>query len=103
MKKMIIIKERIDKEHSKQQETEDDIPEEFMDPIMMTLIEYPIELPVSKIILDKNTIEQQLLHCEQDPYSRTKLTMEILDEYNNIVEVKERMTKLLEKINKWKT
>lgn len=104
IKKMIIIKERIDKEQQStlQDIVEDDIPEEFMDPIMMTLIEHPVELPVSKIILDKNTIEQQLLHCEQDPYSRTKLTMEILNEHNNTVEVKERMTKLLEKINNWK-
>ena len=68
---------------------------------MMTLMEDPVELPSSNIILDKNTILQQLLHCEQDPYSREHLTKEILEEYNMKESVKIKIDKIKQRINVW--
>jgi len=93
------IKSRVEAEED--DEISEDIPEDFMDPIMMTLMEDPVELPSSNIILDKNTILQQLLHCEQDPYSRVPLTKELLEEHNMKEDVKSKIDELKLKINKW--
>jgi ubiquitin conjugation factor E4 B len=35
----------------------DDAPEEFLDPLMATLMEDPVELPDSRYIIDRTTIE----------------------------------------------
>ena len=67
----------------------------------MTLMENPVELPSSNIILDKNTILQQLLHSEEDPYSREHLTKELLVKHNMKVCVKSRIDELKFKIDKW--
>ena len=102
IKTFINIKNRLEKEKEKSQSyDEDDIPEDFMDPIMMTLMEDPVELPSSNIILDKNTILQQLLHCEEDPYSREHLTTELLESHNMKDSVKSRIDGLKFKIEKW--
>ena len=100
IKTFINIKNKLEKENT-QSYDDNDIPEELMDPIMMTLMEDPVELPSSNIILDKNTILQQLLHSEEDPYSRAHLTKELLEEHNMIVSVKSRTGKLKSKIEKW--
>jgi len=93
------IKSRVEAEED--DDISEEIPEDFMDPIMMTLMEDPVELPSSNIILDKNTILQQLLHCEQDPYSRVPLTKELLEEHNMKEDVKSKIDELKLKINKW--
>jgi hypothetical protein len=36
----------------------DDAPEEFLDPLMSTLMEEPVELPSSKTIIDYMTISK---------------------------------------------
>ena len=94
------IKNRLEKETT-QSYDENDIPEDLMDPIMMTLMEDPVELPSSNIILDKNTILQQLLHCEEDPYSRAHLTKELLETHNMKISVKSKIDVLKLKIEKW--
>ena len=38
----------------------------------------PVLLPVSKVIVDRKTIEQHLLSDQNDPFNRTKLTKEML-------------------------
>nr|XP_027203442.1 ubiquitin conjugation factor E4 A-like [Dermatophagoides pteronyssinus] len=56
----------------------DDIPEEFLDPLMSTLMSDPVILPNSHKILDRATITRHLLSDHTDPYTRTPLTMDML-------------------------
>ena len=75
----------------------DDIPEEFLDPIMSTLMSDPVILPNSRKVVDRATITRHLLRFDlfkiilfqtiysicsysdhTDPYTRTPLTMDML-------------------------
>jgi ubiquitin conjugation factor E4 B len=53
-----------------------DIPDEFLDPLMFTLMEDPVILPVSKTIMDRSTIRSHLLSDPHDPFNRVPLTIE---------------------------
>jgi len=53
-----------------------EIPDEFLDPLMATLMQDPVRLPVSKAIMDRSTIRQHLLSDPHDPYSRAPLKIE---------------------------
>ncbi|CAK8675158.1 unnamed protein product [Clavelina lepadiformis] len=68
-----------------------DAPEEFFDPLMGTLMQDPVILPVSKITVDRSTIARHLLSDHTDPFNRSPLTME---EVTTNVE-------LYNKIKKW--
>jgi ubiquitin conjugation factor E4 B len=56
----------------------DDAPEEFFDPITTLLMEDPVLLPSSSVIVDRNTIETHLLSDPTDPFNRSKLTKDML-------------------------
>lgn len=56
----------------------DDAPNEFLDPITTELMLDPVELPLSKVIIDRKTIETQLLSNPIDPFNRSPLTKEML-------------------------
>ncbi|PVU91111.1 hypothetical protein BB561_004564 [Smittium simulii] len=51
----------------------DDIPEEFLDPIMYTIMEDPVLLPTSQTIIDFKTIKGYLLTDPRDPFNRKPL------------------------------
>jgi ubiquitin conjugation factor E4 B len=55
-----------------------DAPEEFMDPLMCTLMEDPVFVPTSGITLDRSTIRAHLLGESRDPYNRAPLTMDMV-------------------------
>jgi ubiquitin conjugation factor E4 B len=65
-----------------------DLPEEFLDPITYTLMEDPVLLPTSKVIIDRSTIERHLLNDQTDPFNRSYLTHEMLQE---ATEIKQRI------------
>lgn len=77
-----------------------EIPEELCDPIMSTLIEDPIVLPNTDIIMDKGIIMRHLLNDKHNPFNREDLTVEQLEEYNKsediILVLKEFKIKLKE-------
>lgn len=52
-----------------------DAPDEFLDPIMSTLMRDPVKLPTSGHIVDRATISQHLLNDEKDPFNRQPLNM----------------------------
>uniref|UniRef100_A0A6C0IZY9 U-box domain-containing protein n=1 Tax=viral metagenome TaxID=1070528 RepID=A0A6C0IZY9_9ZZZZ len=79
-----------------------DIPLEFCDPILYTPIENPIILPESKVIIDKNTIINYLIHDSIDPFNRTPLTIEQVEEYNNKEEIIFKIKDFVKKFNNWK-
>jgi ubiquitin conjugation factor E4 B len=53
-----------------------DVPDEFLDPIMATLMEEPVILPQSRITVDKSTIRSHLLSDPVDPFNRMPLKIE---------------------------
>ncbi|KAG7211137.1 hypothetical protein KM043_010462 [Ampulex compressa] len=53
-------------------------PEEFLDPIMSTLMADPVILPSSKITVDRQTIARHLLSDQTDPFNRSALTMDMV-------------------------
>lgn len=64
------------REEKKNQEALADAPEEYLDPIMSTLMIDPVILPSSKVIVDRTTIARHLLSDQSDPFNRSPLTMD---------------------------
>ncbi|XP_014284725.1 ubiquitin conjugation factor E4 A [Halyomorpha halys] len=66
-------------------------PEEFLDPIMSTLMTDPVILPSSRVNIDRSTIARHLLSDQTDPFNRSPLTMNMV----------KSNTELREKIETW--
>lgn len=64
-----------------QQEEEllSEAPEEFLDPIMSTIMKDPVKLPSSGVIVDRPTIARHLLSDQTDPFNRSPLTMDMVE------------------------
>jgi len=60
------------------QEEEDlgEIPDEFLDPILATLMLDPVILPISRNTVDRSMIQGHLLSDPNDPFNRTPLKIE---------------------------
>ncbi|OBA22464.1 hypothetical protein METBIDRAFT_77852 [Metschnikowia bicuspidata var. bicuspidata NRRL YB-4993] len=61
-------KERLSIE--RQDEEMGEIPDEFLDPLMYTLMEDPVILPGSRITMDRSTIKAHFLCDSMDPFNR---------------------------------
>lgn len=73
--------EKIKKAASQQKQEDEatgDAPEEFLDPIMSTIMADPVVLPSSGITIDRSTIARHLLSDQTDPFNRSPLTMEMV-------------------------
>lgn len=57
-----------------------EVPEEFLDPIMQTLMEDPVLLPASGKIMERSIIARILLTETKDPFNRSELTEDMLKE-----------------------
>ncbi|XP_039314359.1 ubiquitin conjugation factor E4 A isoform X1 [Solenopsis invicta] len=55
-----------------------DAPDEFLDPIMSTVMMDPVILPSSKVTIDRQTIARHLLSDQTDPFNRSPLTMDMV-------------------------
>ncbi|KAI0769012.1 ubiquitin conjugation factor E4 [Trametes elegans] len=69
-----------------------DIPDEFLDPLMYTLMRDPVTLPSSRAVVDRSTIKSHLLSDSKDPFNRMPLSLE--DVIPN-VELKQRIDAFL--------
>lgn len=69
-----------------------ELPEEFEDPLLATLMADPVTLPVSKMVVDRSTIRSHLLSDPHDPFNRSPLKIE--DVIENV--------ELKEKIDNWR-
>ncbi|EGV62419.1 Ubiquitin conjugation factor E4 [Yamadazyma tenuis] len=59
-----------------------EIPDEFLDPLMFTLMEDPVILPSSRVSIDRSTIKAHLLSDSTDPFNRVPLKLEdVLDDF----------------------
>lgn len=65
-----------------------EIPDEFLDPLMYSLMEDPVILPMSKQTIDRSTIRSHLLSDPTDPFNRQPMSIE--DVIPNI-DLKERI------------
>lgn len=66
----------------------DDAPEEFLDPVMATLMDDPVMLPSSQTVVDRLTIKKHLMNDPTDPFNRSPLT---IDQVVPQTELKERI------------
>ncbi|CDO95577.1 unnamed protein product [Kluyveromyces dobzhanskii CBS 2104] len=53
-----------------------DAPDEFLDPLMYTIMKDPVTLPTSKVTIDRSTIKAHLLSDSTDPFNRSPLKLE---------------------------
>lgn len=53
-----------------------DIPDEYLDPLLYTLMEFPVTLPSSGVVIDLSTIKTHLLSDAHDPFNRQPLALE---------------------------
>ena len=54
----------------------ENIPEEYLDPILFNLMVDPVRLPASHMIVDRSTIQAHLLNDPHDPFNRQPLSIE---------------------------
>ena len=74
-----------------QRQTEEDeelqlgeIPDEFLDPLMFSLMEDPVILPSSRVSIDRSTIKAHLLSDPTDPFNRMPLKLEDVVDDNEL-------------------
>ncbi|XP_069750871.1 ubiquitin conjugation factor E4 A isoform X2 [Narcine bancroftii] len=82
-----------------EEETFVDAPDEFLDPIMSTLMSDPVILPSSRVTVDRSTIARHLLSDQTDPFNRSPLTM---DQIKANTEIRERIQKWLAEMKRQK-
>ncbi|XP_054743888.1 ubiquitin conjugation factor E4 A [Anastrepha obliqua] len=68
--------QRMEVQYREEQEFLADAPDEYLDPIMLTLMNDPVILPSSKVTVDRSTIARHLLSDQTDPFNRAPLTMD---------------------------
>lgn len=68
--------QKMEIQYKQEQEFLADAPEEYLDPIMSTLMTDPVILPSSKVTVDRSTIARHLLSDQTDPFNRAPLTMD---------------------------
>ncbi|KAJ2783964.1 Ubiquitin conjugation factor E4, partial [Coemansia linderi] len=71
---------------------ESEAPDEYLDPLLASLITDPVRLPTSGNIMDLSAIKGQLLSDPRDPFNRAPLTIDML----------EPMPELKAEIAKWR-
>ena len=94
--------ERVKDKDINQIKYKSDVPEKFLDPIMYTPIETPIEIPDVKEIVDKYMIYNHLVFNHTNPFTNKGLTTEELEEYNKNPEVVQRLKTFLLEFEAWK-
>lgn len=67
-------------------------PDEFLDPLMFTVMEDPVLLPTSNNVMDRATISQHLLNDDSDPFNRQPLRVDML----------QPLPELKQRIQEWK-
>jgi ubiquitin conjugation factor E4 B len=90
-----VLQEKFKKAKELDDQAEEDlgeIPDEFLDPLMFSLMEDPVMLPMSRQTVDRSTIRSHLLSDQTDPFNRQPMRIE--DVIPN--------TELMEQIVAWK-
>lgn len=53
-----------------------EVPDEFLDPLMYTLMRDPVILPTSKVSMDRSVLKAHLMNDPTDPFNRSPLKLE---------------------------
>ncbi|GAB6024251.1 hypothetical protein CHUAL_008947 [Chamberlinius hualienensis] len=61
-----------------EEETTENVPEEFLDQLLGTVMSDPVILPSSGVTVDRSTIARHLLSDQSDPFNRSHLTMDMV-------------------------
>jgi hypothetical protein len=78
------------------------LPDEFIDPILCMPIDNPVVIPgTNGLIMDKSSIEQQIETLGFNPYTRQKLTLEELNEFNSEEENKKLIEEFKVKLQQY--
>jgi hypothetical protein len=81
--------------------TEDNIPNEFVDPMICEMIEDPVEIPITKVIMDEKIIYKHIILKEDNPFNRQRLSIEELNEYQEKEDVKFRIEEWKKSKSEW--
>lgn len=76
IQEMVARIEKVKAEDAEEEEDLGEIPDEYADPLMATLMKEPVILPSSKAIVDLSTIKSHLLSDASDPFNRVPLKLE---------------------------
>ena len=102
----IELKETLEKKNNNNDNDNDnkveDIPDEFLDPLICILIKDPIMIPNVELIFDKTSIMSQIYHEKINPYTREFLDETILEAHNKKPDIITKITEFTDKINIWK-
>ena len=79
-----------------------EIPDELCDPLTQLIMDNPVILPCSHAIMDRNTIARHLSNKQDDPFTRTHLTMDHVDTYNKEPDVIAKIKPIKEKLFSYK-
>jgi hypothetical protein len=77
-----IIEEREKYNQNNSMDSSIEIPDEFLDPIMGSVIEDPVCLPNTDIIMERDVILRHLLENQDNPFNREPLTKKELNDFN---------------------
>ena len=66
----------------KYHESEIDYPSDFLDPITCKIIKNPIKIPNVSLFFDRSAILTHIYEKGDNPYTREKLSIDELNEYN---------------------
>jgi hypothetical protein len=87
--------------YTKMKKTYIDYPLDCLDAISMEPLKNFIEMPDSKLFLNRETIMVYLYDSKIDPFTRKEITMEKIEEYNKQAEVRERVLIMKRKIDEF--
>ena len=96
------ILEKLSKINKKESGVSSEIPSRYLDPILFTTINNPVEIPETEQIIDNYTIMNHLTFSETNPFSNNKLTKNELNKYNTNELVKNRINMFSEDFLSWK-
>ncbi|EEB07588.1 ubiquitin-protein ligase E4 [Schizosaccharomyces japonicus yFS275] len=72
----VVSVEKVRAEEAAEEEDLGEVPDEFLDPLMFTLMKDPVILPRSGVSIDRDTIKSHLLSDPTDPFNRMPLKLE---------------------------
>ena len=78
-----------------------EIPSEFCDPLLYTIIKKPVILPNSDILMDESSIKKHLENDTINPFSRETLTHDELDKFNQDPKIIIKLKEFIQKRDKW--
>lgn len=55
---------------------DEEVPDDFLDPLVHTVMQDPVKLPDSRIVVDRFTIQRHLMTSANDPFTRSPLSLD---------------------------